>query len=232
MISFAGWNLYGTFCALLRNQGLAVVLNVFVGIAVNAAYSIAQQVNGTLVTFSTNMLKSLNPQIVKSEGAGDRKRMIRLSMLACKMSFILLSLFGVPIILEMPYVLGIWLKAVPTGAAGFCQLYICLSLVQMISYPLGVSIAAVGKIKHFQIAVGSLLIFNVPLAYVLMRLGLPPYSVLVGAILLEAIADVARVWLAHKITGLSIKEYFTSVVLGTVFSVVGAAAISYLPHLL
>jgi len=232
MISFAGWNLFGSFCSILRSQGLAVVLNLFFGILVNAAYSIAQQVNSQLISFSTNMLKALNPQIMKSEGGGDRSRMLRLSMLACKMSFYILSFFAVPFVLEMPYILDLWLKEVPDFAVVFCRLYIVLSMLQLMTYPLGTAIQSVGRIKYFQIIVGSLLILNVPLAFVLLKLGLPPYSVLIGGILLECVAGVIRMWLAHRIAGLTLIVYFKTTLFPSAISVLSSAVIALIPCLL
>ena len=70
-----------------RNQGLALILNLFFGTVVNAAYGIANQVGSQLQFFSRTMLRALNPQIMKSEGAGDRERMLRLSMMASKFGF-------------------------------------------------------------------------------------------------------------------------------------------------
>lgn len=232
MVAFAGWNLFGSFCAILRNQGLAVVLNFFFGIILNAAYSIAQQVNSHLIAFATNMLKSLNPQIMKSEGSGDRPRMLRLAMLACKMAFVLLCFFAIPFIIEMPYILKIWLKTVPENAAILTQLYILLSLVQLLTYPLGTAVQSVGKIKSFQLIVGFLLLFNIPLAFLLMKLGLPPYFVLIGAIFLDVVAGAARIWIAHKVAGLSVSEYLKTVLIPCFLMMIVASLITMIPRTL
>src|SRR5690606_12101976 len=102
MFSYAGWNMFGAGSVVARNQGMAMILNVFFGTVINAAYGIANQVNAQLSYFSVTMLQSLNPQIIKSEGSGDRQRMLRLAMIASKFSFFLLSFFSIPVIIEMP----------------------------------------------------------------------------------------------------------------------------------
>src|SRR5690606_7776020 len=84
LTSFAGWNLFGTLSGLGRAQGVAVLLNVFLGAIVNAAYGIANQVSTQLNFFSATLLRALNPQIMKSEGANDRERMLRLAMMASR----------------------------------------------------------------------------------------------------------------------------------------------------
>jgi O-antigen/teichoic acid export membrane protein len=232
MLTFAGWNLFGSLCSVVRNQGLAIVLNFFFGVIVNAAYGIANQVNGQLSSFSQNMLKALNPQIVKSEGSGDRNRMLRLSMLACKLSFLLLAFFSVPLIIEMPFILKVWLKTVPENTVVFCQLILILTLIQQLTVGLMSAIQSVGKIKAYQIVVGSLLILNLPLAYWLIKLGLPSYSVLVGSIFLESIAGGSRIWFAHELTGLPVIVFLRKIMFVTVLTVVMAALIAMIPRFL
>jgi O-antigen/teichoic acid export membrane protein len=213
MFSFAGWNLYGSFCWVVRNQGLAILLNVFFGVVVNAAYGIANQVNGQIIAFSTNMMKALNPQIVKSEGSGDHQRMLRLAMLGCKLSFFLYSFFAIPLILEMPFILKIWLKNVPEYTIIFCRLILILSLFMQFSSGLMVAVSAVGKIRAYQLIMGSLLLMNIPIAFILIKLGYPAYSVIIGSIFIEIIALSTRIWLSHKIAKLSIIEFLVKIIM-------------------
>lgn len=85
--SFAGWTLYSTGCIIGRTQGIAIVLNKFMGATINAAYGIALQVNGAVSFISQSLLNAMNPQIVKAEGAGNRQRVLRLSEIASKFGF-------------------------------------------------------------------------------------------------------------------------------------------------
>lgn len=232
MLSFAGWNLFGSFCTIVRNQGIAVVLNISFGVVVNAAYAVAHQVNSQLTLFSVNMLRSLNPQIIKSEGGGDRARMLRLSMLACKVSFFLLAFFAIPLIIEMEYVLKLWLKDVPEYTIIFCQLMLLLSMTQLLTYGLGTAIQSVGRIKLFQSLVGTTLILNLPLAIILVKLGFEPYSIIIGAIGLEMVAGIMRIIIARKITGLSVKQYLRDVQSRSVPVAIAAAGGGMVPHLL
>jgi O-antigen/teichoic acid export membrane protein len=228
MVSFAGWNLFGLFCSVLKNQGLAIMLNLFFGIVVNAAYGIANQVNANIRAFSSNMLKALMPQITKSEGSGDRKRMLRLSVFACKTSFFLLAFFSIPIIVEMPFVLKIWLKTVPENAVAFCQLILLLTMMYQITIGTMAAVTSVGKIKSFQIAVGALEIFNLPLAYLLMKMGLPAYSVFIGSLFMELVASGIRIWFAHKIAGLDIRDFVLNTWVRSILSAAVTALAAYL----
>lgn len=207
MLAFAGWNVFGLFCSVLKSQGLAILLNVFFGVIVNAAYGIANQVNSNLNAFSTNMIRAVMPQITKSEGSGNRKRMLSLSMFASKMSFFLLAFFAIPIASEMHFVLSIWLKTVPENAVIFCQLILILSMLYQITVGTMASVTSVGDIKSFQIAVGAVEIFNLPFAFLLVKIGLPAYIVFVNSIFWELVAGSIRTWYAHKIAGLDLREF-------------------------
>lgn len=231
MFSFAGWNLYGSFCSVVRNQGLAVVLNLFFGVVVNAAYGIANQVNGQISSFSTNMIRALYPQIVKSEGSGDRERMLRLSTLASKLSFLLFAFFAIPLIMEMSFVLKIWLKTVPENTVIFCQLVLVLSMIQQLTAGLMAAITSAGRIKVYQLVMGSLLLLNLPLAIALIKLGLPPYSVFAGSILIELIALASRVWLTQKLVGLNMLYYLKAVIMNATLSALMVFVLSMLPRL-
>jgi O-antigen/teichoic acid export membrane protein len=210
---FAGWNLFGAVCGVGRMEGLAVILNVFLGTVINAAYGIATQVLGQLYAFSQTMLQAINPQIMKSEGMNDRQRMLRLSMTASKCSFFLLALISIPIIFEMPAILKLWLTDVPEYTAVFCSLILIAELVNQLTFGLQSSIQAIGKIKMFQTGVGIIVLLNLPVACLLLKLSFPPYSVVAFTVVIEFIACVFKLFCLKKLAALSIREYFERVIL-------------------
>jgi len=212
MMAFAGWHLLGLLCAVLKQQGFAILLNLFFGIVINAAYGIANQVNANMSNFSRNMVRAISPQITKSEGGGDRERMIRLSVFACKVPFFLFAFFAVPLIIEMPIVLKVWLKTVPEHTIIFCQLILVVNLVDQLTVGLATAITSVGRIKAYQTVIGLVLIFNLPVAFLLIKLGLPAYSILVSSIVLELIIGGLRIWYAHNIVGISTKDFLINTI--------------------
>lgn len=226
MLAFAGWNVFGLFCSVLKSQGLAVLLNLFFGVVVNAAYGIANTVNANIKIFSTNLIRAIMPQIVKSEGGGDHERMLRLSVFVSKMSFFLLAFFAVPFIVEMPFVLKIWLKTVPENSVIFCQLILVISLLYQITIGTMTSVTSMGNIRSFQIAVGAVEIFNLPICYALLKIGLPAYSVFIGSIVMELLAGAVRLWYSHKIAGLNIKDFLIKTWLFSAFSAATATLFS------
>ena len=110
MLGFTGWNLFGGLAMIGRNQGVAVIINLFLGTVANAAYGIANQINGALSHFSATFQKAINPQLMKSAGMNDRSRLLRISYISSKFSVLAMAFFAVPLIMEMDEVLIIWLK--------------------------------------------------------------------------------------------------------------------------
>lgn len=205
--SFTGWNLFGALCALGRTQGIAIILNLFFGTVINAAYGIANQVSSQLNFLSSTLLRAINPQIMKSEGAGNRQRMLRLSMSASKFGFFLFALVAIPSVFEMEAILTFWLKNVPENAVVFCQLILIGTLINQLTIGLQSAIQATGKIKAYQVVVGSIILFNLPVAYLLLTLGYNASSVMYSYMSIELIACAFRIYFLHKIAGMSVKEY-------------------------
>ena len=211
--SFAGWNMFGAFSILGRTQGLAIILNVFLGTVINAAYGITIQIASTVFSFAQSMPRAIKPQIMQSEGKNDRQRMLRLSMMASKFGFFLLALMTIPIIFEMSAILELWLNNVPNYTVIFVSLFLIATLVKQTTIGLHAAILATGKIKAFQMIVGGIRLLNLPIAYLLLKLEFPPYSVLICVIATEFATCIFVLFLSKMKTGLSIKEYFERVIL-------------------
>jgi len=87
LLGFSGWNVLAALAMLGKNQGLAIILNMFHGVLINAAYAIANQVSGQLMTFSQSVVRATNPQITKSFSAGNMEEMFALTFRCSKVAF-------------------------------------------------------------------------------------------------------------------------------------------------
>lgn len=211
LLSFAGWNLFGTLCSMARYEGFAVVLNIFFGSNINAAYGIANQVSSQINFFSVTVLQALNPKIMKSEGADDRGKMIRLALIASKFGFFLLSIIAIPCIFEMKFILQLWLKVVPEYTSVFCSLILISILINQVTIGIQSGLQATGKVKMYQIVVGSLILINIPIAVLLLKLGLKPYSILVSYAIVESIACCMRLYFFVAFAKLNIHDFINNV---------------------
>lgn len=174
MGSFAGWNFTVSASSMLSEYGVGIVLNHFFGVALNAAQAVAQQINGQTMAFSGTMLKALNPVISKSEGAGNRGLMLRASLSGCKFAYLLMAVFAIPLILEAPGLLGLWLHSVPAWAVLFCRLQLARTLLEQLFLSLGSAIYAEGNIRLYTLVkTGSGILF-LGATWGFYRMGWPP----------------------------------------------------------
>lgn len=230
MASFAGWNTFGSICNVAKNQGVAIIMNYFFGSVINAAYGIANVVNSQIFSFSTSLLQAFNPQILKSEGSDNRLRMINLANSASKFSFLLLSLVSIPLLIQMPYILGIWLEEVPLNTVIFSRLIIVITLINQIGSGLPIILQAVGIIKWYQIVVSCLILLILPIGFLLLKKGYPAYSILVVSLCAEFAAFWARLYFAKLYAKLSLYNYFKNVIFRIIPPFLLAFTLTLIPY--
>ena len=194
MVGFTGWNSFGTLALVGRNQGVAILLNIFWGTAFNAVYGIANQVNSQLIHFSQIMTTSIAPQIMKSEGEGNRSRMLFLAVFASKMAFFLSAFFALPLTIEIDYVLSAWLKNVPEFTETYCILILVMFLTMQLYPGLTRAIQATGNIKQYQIATSFFLLLPIPLGFVFYKIGMHNTTILYLMILSQLLQMIFAVY--------------------------------------
>jgi O-antigen/teichoic acid export membrane protein len=174
---FSFWNMIESSAGLLRNQGSAILLNLYHGPIANAAYGVTKQVSSYTNQFSAAMLSALSPEMTTREGAGNRKSMISLSYRASRIGTMLSCVFAIPLILNMDYILRLWLETPPPNTTELCQLILSAFLVARLTSGQVLAIQAYGKIALYQSVVGSLMIMTLPLIWLMFALGGQPHSI-------------------------------------------------------
>ena len=190
----------------------------------NAARGVAVQLNGAIQSFVTNFMTAVNPQITKSYASGDHEYMFSLMRKASKMSYYLLFILALPVLFNTEYVMSLWLKEVPDHSVLFVQLFLVFTLSESISQPLITEMFATGIIRNYQIIVGGLQLLNLPVSYVLLKMGAMPEVTVMVAIVISQICLAARLVMLEKMISLSIKEFIYRVYLN-VITVTAAAVV-------
>lgn len=225
IFGFAGWNFIGAAAAVLRDQGGNIVINLFCGPTVNAARGIAYQVNTAINGFVSNFMMALNPQITKSYASGDKEYMMTLIFQGARLSFYILLLLSLPVIINVHYILILWLKILPEHTTLFVQLVLIFAMSESISNPLVTAMLATGRIRNYQIIVGGLQMLNLPISYVLLRLGCIPETVLIVAICISQCCLAARLYMLRGMIGLSVSQYLSKVYFNVLFVTVLSAIV-------
>lgn len=225
--SFAGWNLFGSIAWIIKSQGNNVVLNLFFGPVVNTAYGIAFQVTNAIKNFVGNIQMAFNPQITKKYAENKQKEMISLIFQSSKYSFFLLFFLSLPVFMQTDFILHIWLKQVPDYAVIFTQLVILEALVDTLSGPMITGLMATGKIKMYQIIVGSLLIIPLGISIILLKQGFGVTTIFWVSIIFTCISIGARTWFGKLQFALSIKRYIRFVIFRSVCVAIPSGLLTY-----
>lgn len=207
LLSYAGWVMYGMGCVVGRSQGIAIVLNRFLGTIANAAYGLGFQISSAVSTISIAFLNAMRPQIVKSEGAGNRKRALRLSCMLCKFSFFLLSALCVPLVFEMPQILGLWLKDIPQYTILFARMALIAGMVDTFTLGLSVTNEAVGNIRNYNITISSMKLITLPATWICLHYDLELVWVAIFYIVIEFISAFSRIPFIYFTAGLNITAF-------------------------
>ena len=207
MFRFAGWNFIGSSSLLLRDQGINILINIFCGAAVNAARGIAIQVNTAITSFINNFMTAVNPQITKSYAENNKGYMNMLIYKSTQYSYYLILLLSLPVFFNTEYILQLWLKTVPEFTVEFVQLILILSMTDCLYRPLLTAHLATGNIKSLQIVVGGINLLNLPISFVFLKIGMPPYITIIIAIILSAICLFFRFYLYKRIEQFSIRDF-------------------------
>lgn len=199
MLSYAGWNTFGSFANVVKNQGIAVLLNRFEGTVINAAYGVANQINGVVSSFTATIQKAVSPQLMQREGANQRSAMFEMSFSLVKIATIIFALMAIPLIIEMDQVLRIWLHHnVPNYTTIFCQLILLAQLLFQLSSGVALTIDAVGKIGPYRLVMSIVILSSIPLSMLLLKKGYSPSYVLLTMVFVEIGCLIVRLYFAHK----------------------------------
>ena len=133
MLGFSGWNFIGASSAVLRYQGINILLNLFFGVSVNVARGIAIQVQNAIYSFISNFQTAVNLQITGNYATANLDRVKNLVLQGGRLSFYLLMLMVLPILIETNDILTLWLKGVPDQTVAFVRLTMIYLLLDCLS---------------------------------------------------------------------------------------------------
>lgn len=213
LLSFTGWNMAGTFAMMSKGQGVNMLLNFFFGPVINAARGIAYQVNTALSNFYYNVATAFRPQIVDAYAKGDNDRTRKLMYTETKICYVLILLLITPVIVEIDYVLHLWLgDVVPKHTPIFTALVLFETLVYTLHTPCSQVVQAVGRIKTFQIINTVVNISVLPVSWILLLVGLDAEIVFIINIIFAIINTIWCLIYTNNIFNFDLGKYLRHVV--------------------
>jgi O-antigen/teichoic acid export membrane protein len=230
MSDYAGWNLLGGVATTLQGQGSAVLVNKYFGPMANAGYSVANSINVHCTTLAAAMRGAFIPALTTICGKGDYAKMRRMSMQACKFATLLSLIFMLPLAIELPTVIDLWLKSPPPHVVGLSWCMMLCSVLDYIGMGQSIAICAFGKVSKYQLAAGTSRLFMLPLAWIMLCIGCNIYAVGVAYIFVMLLYVIARAWLSRTLARLSVKEWLNAVVSPTLAVAVLSLCVGCVPQ--
>ena len=202
MSKFIGQNLFGCFAWSAGVQGTNILLNIFFGPAVNAV----------VTRFTENMMTAVKPQIIKSYASGDCEYMVTLIEKSSKYAYFLAALIAIPVMVEIEFILEVWLGEVPSHTISFTRLVLCESLIGVFIPPLWMAANATGHIKNSQVYGRMFTLAILPISYLLLRLNANPLVPFIVAVLANVGYWFYSLCDIHRQIQLNMRKYFRDVV--------------------
>ncbi len=216
--SYSFWIIIGSLSVLLRGQGVNILLNLFFGPTINAARGIAYQVQSAINQFVSNFYMACRPQITKLYAAGEKEQMMQLIFSSSRICYLLTLIFTLPIYLETPTILKLWLNTVPAYTVVFTRLILISIIIDTISYPFQAAVSATGKVKWYQLITGGIIVSALPLSYITLKQGYSPETVFYITIITVFTAQISRLFFMKFLLNMSIMSFMRNVVSRMVFT--------------
>ncbi|MBV4223338.1 oligosaccharide flippase family protein [Bacteroides xylanisolvens] len=227
MLSFSSWTTLSGISSLAYQQGVGVLYNAFYGVAINAAVGIAQQVNTAVNTLVNNFTMSFYPQITKSYAGKDWDKVKKLHFTGSKLAFCIMSMMTVPLLLNLNYILKLWLNEVPLHTAMFIRIILCSSLIAILTTTSNTLVRATGKIRIYEITLNLIIWFFFLIIYICLKSDINiyvPYSIM---IINSLITSLYIANYSCRSIGVKGTEYYFSVHIPMIISSLTAIVIAF-----
>lgn len=209
LFSFSGWSFYGALAGVGMTQGSSVILNVFFGPLINAAFGIANQIYNAINTLTNCIVIAFRPAMIKSYSSQENGYLAQLFYANSKAILYLLAMVIIPFIFEAETLLTFWLGNTTPTMVLYARLYAVYTLFLALHNPITTIIQATGNIRKYSMYVESITILCLPINWCLFLMGFPSYFLFFTMIGLCVLAHIIRLFMLRScIPSFKVKTYF------------------------
>jgi O-antigen/teichoic acid export membrane protein len=212
MSQFAGWQLFGNIGFSLMAAGTNFVLNLFGGVVVNAAQTIAAQIQNTILSIAQDLNVSFIPRSMMLYKNNQMREYRSLMYLNTKAAFAIASVLAFSLQSVTPKVLEIWLGNVPQYTVEFVRATLLYLVIRCLHSPIDTLFKAAGNLAKYQIADFTSGLLILAFSYVGLYFGLPFYSVFLIMTLFDGCNFIVVLIIAKYQLGFDSASYGRSVV--------------------
>lgn len=232
MIIFSGWDSLGNISAVINSNGVSILLNIFLGTAINAARGVANTVNTTIAQFVAGFITAAEPQLAKYYAANDMLRFEKLIFNISQYTLFMLSIIAVPVMMEMEFVLSLWLEVVPEYTSAFIKITVLASFVQYSNLMVLKGIVAIGKVKQISTLTVPMFFIILPLVYIVLKIGWEPTAVYIVSVIPSFLGFLMNLWILSKYTNFHSRIFFFQVFIKSILLICIASIIPFILRLM
>lgn len=208
---FGGWMMFETIAYGIRDQGAIIAMKSQFGGDTTAAYDLAQRLAGQLATVAHGVFTAIAPAAAAKQGAGDSASVYRLGNLTNRYCTLASSLFLVPLFLETPTVIRLWIGVAqpPEYAVVFVRLLILMKFFVIWSWGEALVAQARGRIGKLSVGLTLPFLFAFALSIVwLTFVSRDPYLLPAVMLVVTVILNLWYApWLVRRMCGMSWSDY-------------------------
>lgn len=214
MLVFSGYGAFGHVITTVNSQGISIILNIFFTTVMNAARGLAQTVNSIIAQFVAGFMVAATPQLVKYYGSGQMEKFVKLIFNVTQYSLFLLAIMLVPVVLEIDYVVGLWLRGnVPAYTCAFIKITIICSIIYRSNTMIEEGLHAINRIKENTLYSVPVYLVSIPLVYLVLKMGMKPTAAYWVANIPPLLSFIINLILLSKFTFFPGWKYFFTIFL-------------------
>jgi hypothetical protein len=138
-----------------------------------------------------------------------------------------MSILAIPILVEMDYVLHIWLgDTIPEHTGIFATLTIVAMMIGVLNTPITQVVHSVGNIKLYEIITSVVIFAILPISWIFLKLGFDVESVFFVTIIMMLINQIASLLVLRRVFEFNLGKYVLSVVVPCALITVSALVVS------
>lgn len=202
MLTFSIWETFGAINRTLKGTGYQMVLNMFHGVALNAAIGIGTTVSGAVTGLSYTVSAAFKPTIVKLFAGNDINGMKASIHNATLISMVLYGIFAIPLLVELDFVMNLWLNDIPPLSRELCAIQLILNTILMAYLVCAESLKSMGHNRGVNILQLVDALVAMSAVFVLLYLRRPPLWACTAYNMGLIVNLVLTLWLLMRRTGL------------------------------
>ena len=198
MGKFTGVTTLSSILSTIYGQTIILIINMALGVVFNTIYTIALQVKNSILSFSFNIFRAIDPQITKTFACNDITTCKKIIYTGIKIELFLTLFIIIPFLFRTEFIMDIWLDDYPEYTISYVRYLIILCIFNAIYEPIRSAVLASNKIIAFMLTPNILYIICLPIIYYININANEPIILIQCVVFIDVIIYFIRLYLARK----------------------------------